>query len=1098
MNRYSVAILLFLVVFIFPGINPIPTTSNSLREVVKISVKNCIQVVFAQEPPAAESLLEEGIGLFRAGKFKEAINVLKEFTASVPDNYLSHYYLGFSYFRTGDSVLAKEALIKSVSLNPDFVPAHMGLGAIYETEGDLENAIEEYKAVVERSREQGEVKGAEARLRFVELRLASRYMNRAQLMTEENDLDSAINELLKAVELTPRDISIYIALGRLYVRQNKMKEVREIYEKAKEKAPENPELLMVLGEIYFNTDFYDKAIKEFNEVIRLVPDSELAKKARGKLKDVESKQKSRVLFEEISRAVKEEKFDEALSVISKLQETEPDNPFVHYNLGVIYLNKKMYSESIASLERAIELYPEYVNAFYQLAVVYDDIGRYDKAMMQYEAVVKMGKEGVEETQKAAERLKLLKELTITKEVAASVRELMEAGKYEESVIEAERILTVKEDEETLFTLGKIYLLMKNYEKVIGTFDRVIKMNPNRWEAYLFMGQGYEALKRLEEATISYNKVVSNVPETTEGETAKKMLTRVRIAMHFKKAHDYREKGDLEGALREIESLLQKEPGNPVALFNAGVLYYLLQKQDRAITYLNKTLEIEPRYVSAQLQLGFVYESQRKYRDAEAAYNAVLSLTNEGREAEIARNRLGLLDKEEAFSTRMSAAQKLIGEGKFEQALVEAKEITAIAPENYIAHYTIGYIYDSLKMFDEAISSFQKAIDVSPKYHNAYFGLARVYEQQGFYEEAREAYRLTMSNGEGTKEAAFAAASLKRLRPWYIQAYLSNTVSEVKTSAGQTSSGTNSIHGLTLSYDLYRTKIRGFNLTTAVNNNIYYESQLTGVGYRADLRWNDELSSRHAYTAGGGYSYSVFDNKPSNKVYRYFASATLKPEAIPTYVTMRYDYSDTVNFVYSVGDMIVHNLSFSITQKTSDWDTVSGSYTYAANLNKHPLGNNFAHRSNNLYLNYNKRIIPQVYLASGYNIGFRNYMNADSTTLFTEFRKDVIHTLNLNLSYRLSDKGFLYLKGSNTWESTNIPSLKEEELVEIGERLADPIPRVGGWDRRRTTTVSADMSYRLSEMVYLTGKIGRTWATTDPENVGSYRQYEFNVSLQAIF
>src|SRR3972149_2809739 len=1093
MNSNRVPIFLsFLVLFL---VLPV----NNLFFPLSSPVKARALFAFAQEPPAGESLLDEGVRLFRANQFKEAIVVLREYTAQVTDDYVSYYYLGFSYFRTGDKELAKDALTKCKGINPDFVPARMGLGAIYESEGELQDALDEYNSIIIlSSKESGEAKTAEKRLTVVKAKLTGRHLQKAQQFADLNDLDGAVRELSAAIELSPKDTGIYLALGGLYIRQNKLKEATGMYEQAREITPENPQIRMTLGEIYFSTNYYNEAQAEFSEVIRLVPDSELADSAKKKLKSAEGMEKSRTYFIEVARALREERFDDALAVSIKLLDIEPDNPYVHYNLGLIYANKKMYAEAIGALDKAIEISPDNIEANYQLAVVYDDMGKFDKAIIQYEAVIALGKEGAEETEKSVERLSLLKGFTVSKDVEASVRELMEAGKYEEAVIEAERILTVKEDEETLFTLGKIYLIMKIFDKAIVTFDRVIRINPVRWEAHLFMGQGYEAMKRFEESAISYNKVVSNAPETTEGQTAKKMLTRVRVAMHFKKANDYRDKGDMEGALREIDALLQKEPDNPVALFNAGVLYYILQKQDKAIPYLKRTLEIEPSYVSAQLQLGFVYESQRKYRDAESAYNAVLLITKEGKDAEIARTRLGLLEKEEAFSTHMRAAQKLIEEGKFEQALGNAKEIIAIAPENYIAQYTAGFLYDRLLMFDEAEAAFKESIRVNPKYYNAHFGLARVYEQQGYFEDAREYYKLTISNGEGTREAQMAAARLRRLRKWSIQAYLSNTLSEVETSTGAKSSGTNTVHGLTLSYDLYATAIRSLTVSTAINNNIYYETQRIGTGYNVDLKWEEQFSRIHTYTAGGGYSYSVFDKKPSYKSYKYFVGSTLRPDAIPTYITMRYDYSDTVSFVNPLADMVLHNISFSVTQKTSDWDAMSGSYSYSTNINKHPLGNNFAYRYNGLFLNYNKRIIPQLYFAGGYNIGLRGYMNPDSTTLFTEYRKDVITALNMNISYRLSDKGFIYLKGGNTWESTNIPSLKEEQLADIGERLADPIPRVGGWDRRRTTVASADMNYRLSEMVYLTAKIGHTWAVTDPEDTGSYKQFELNVSLQSQF
>ena len=220
MTRYRAAIVLsILLYFLFLPENPSKSGDTILNSYSKLSMVSP-DLAFAQEVPAGQSLLDEGITLFKANKFKEAIDVLREFTSQVPDNYLSYYYLGFSYFRLGNIALAKDALTKSTSLNPNFVPAHMGLGSLYEREGELDQARKEYEAVISVSKEPDEARAAETRLEIVKRRLSARHIRNAQQFADQNDPDGAIRELSIAGELTPQDVGIHVALGGLYIRQN--------------------------------------------------------------------------------------------------------------------------------------------------------------------------------------------------------------------------------------------------------------------------------------------------------------------------------------------------------------------------------------------------------------------------------------------------------------------------------------------------------------------------------------------------------------------------------------------------------------------------------------------------------------------------------------------------------------------------------------------------------------------------------------------------------------------------------------------------------------------------------------------------------------
>ena len=432
-------------------------------------------------------------------------------------------------------------------------------------------------------------------------------------------------------------------------------------------------------------------------------------------------------------------------------------------------------------------------------------------------------------------------------------------------------------------------------------------------------------------------------------------------------------------------------------------------------------------------------------------------------------------------------------GKYEMALEEAKTVVTIAPDNYVAHYTVGFIYDRLNKIDEARAAFLKSIEINPDYAKSHFGLARVYEKEGLYEEARESYKKSAATGAGTREGEIAVINLQRLRKWHLGASVTNSVNSV-TARQQSATGTSSSQRLSLSYDIYKRMRRGLNIDSRITNTIYYESQATSLGYEANVTWTDLISGNNTYSLSRGYAYNVFDNMPNYETQRFSLKTNFKPDRIPTGLSLGYDYSDTTSFISKVRDAGSHTVSLSLSQKVLEWDRIGTSYSVVSYQNKDPIGNNFAYRSNNFSLQYEKRLWPGFYINGRYNMKWIAYSNPDSTTFFTRLRRNFSQGGGLDLTYKLSDKGSLALRGDSAWERTNLPSLKEEDLVELSEKLTNPIPRVGGWERVQTITAYADLSYQLSEKVQLFLRIGHGQGITVPEEAGSYRKLEAFLSL----
>jgi len=104
---------------------------------------NAAPLALAQEPPAPEgwSALEKGDGSRAASVFREALE-------RDPANPLLQYGAGIAAHLLGRESAAISALKKAVELEPRFVEAHLSLGEIAYSQGDLDLAIRSFDAAL--------------------------------------------------------------------------------------------------------------------------------------------------------------------------------------------------------------------------------------------------------------------------------------------------------------------------------------------------------------------------------------------------------------------------------------------------------------------------------------------------------------------------------------------------------------------------------------------------------------------------------------------------------------------------------------------------------------------------------------------------------------------------------------------------------------------------------------------------------------------------------------------------------------------------------------------------------------------------------------
>ncbi len=130
---------------------------------------------------------------------------------------------------------------------------------------------------------------------------------------------------------------------------------------------------LVLGNSYYRSGEYEKAIELYNKAIGLDPKYAKAYNDRG------------IAYGEGKR-----QFDKAIADYNKAIEINPKYAKAYNNRGIIYKREGQYDKAIADYTKVIEINPEYAKAYYNRGLAYGEGKRqFDKAIADYNKAIEI-------------------------------------------------------------------------------------------------------------------------------------------------------------------------------------------------------------------------------------------------------------------------------------------------------------------------------------------------------------------------------------------------------------------------------------------------------------------------------------------------------------------------------------------------------------------------------------------------------------------------------------------------------------------------------------------------------------------------------------
>jgi tetratricopeptide (TPR) repeat protein len=271
---------------------------------------------------AAADLLEEGVKFYLKGNeqdYKKAVEAFERSLAADPTYSQAAFYLGRTYSALFDYENAGRYFKQAIQLDPDYLEAHANYGGILLDTGDVDEAIRQLNAVLQRKPEDS-----------VALTLIAQAYRFKALYPQ------SIEAARKAIRINPKTAEPHLWLADSLRLSGKFAEARPVYD----------EYLKL-------SDFDSKLAGKLNYYVlgSLVG---MGRKKRVAERDIWNDYHNMAWYGMCECERKAANLDTAIAYCQKALTYDAKDPFAHYELGLAFMTKAVKTGSVAELDPALQ------------------------------------------------------------------------------------------------------------------------------------------------------------------------------------------------------------------------------------------------------------------------------------------------------------------------------------------------------------------------------------------------------------------------------------------------------------------------------------------------------------------------------------------------------------------------------------------------------------------------------------------------------------------------------------------------------------------------------------------------------------------------
>lgn len=458
---------------------------------------------------------------------------------------------------------------------------------------------------------------------------------------------------------------------------------------------------------------------------------------------------------------------DAIAEYKKALATHPDNPNLHYNLGLSYFSLKQYEDALSAFKAAVDIKPDFFEAARQRAFVYFTLGDEVKkkepvpslALEHYAKAEEICNDIIQKDPKYVKAYEMLGHINISRERfdeaagnfkkavevdvksipshIALIKHYMSMGRVNEAEEHCVQFLekTDPDCNDIRFTLSSIREQQGRYDDAIAELKTIIEKEPMHLNAHTQLGLLYIRTGKYDEASEEVKKIMeinARVPiikyikgflHLQKGELAE-AITDLRNATvkiprswepHYYLALALKESNRIEEAKTELNTVIGLVPGFALARVTLAELLAEDGWYDEVIKQCETALKSEPENINAMQLLGVAYTEQRRYYDAQQEFNKILEI-----EPTIGLKNMAYLS---------------LARGELSKCIKQCREAIEIDPEDARLHYILSEAYKRKGNVTDALKELEEALRINPSYRAAQAALAQAQSALGKKDDA---------------------------------------------------------------------------------------------------------------------------------------------------------------------------------------------------------------------------------------------------------------------------------------------------------------------------------------------------------------------------
>jgi tetratricopeptide (TPR) repeat protein/S1-C subfamily serine protease len=578
--------------------------------------------------------------------YKQAIEYLTKAIAIDSKNGDNYQHRAGIYKLNNENPLALTDCNRAIELNPKNPYAYHIRAEIYRSLKDKNKALADFKEAIRLTNPVSSID----------------YINRSGIYSGIKEYQKAVEELTKAISISPNNEPAYVARGQIFVMQGKQTEALADFNQAINLNSNNAKSYLDRGQLLLTfKDRHQAALADFNKAIALKPNDVEAYPIRGNYFNSQG---------QYQLALND--FDRAINI-------NPNNAESYRKRGEFFNSQGRYQQALDDLNTAIAKNPKDSLAYADIGIVFQSRREYQKSLEYFNKAIEIDPDQEVFYVSRGNIFVVLKD------------------KNEEALNDFDMAIKIN-DKAAAAYIGK-GLVFKNKnqpEEAIDNFNIAIGIEQNqalpqldiiRTTAYLQRGQIFQSQNQTQKAIDDFTKAISINDKNVEA-----YILRAK-AFAFQKKY--------QAAVTDYNRAIELNDKNPVVYILRASAYAFQGKYQAAITDSDRAIALNDRNPEPYIIRGFANIKQKKYQEAYNDSERAIKLNE-------LSNQLAVNDKASAYNNR---GQVLLFLNKIDSAIADFN--TAITLNNKPPRFylNLGLAYKQKQDFNQAKVNFTKAVEL---------------------------------------------------------------------------------------------------------------------------------------------------------------------------------------------------------------------------------------------------------------------------------------------------------------------------------------------------------------------------------------------------